>query len=140
MLFIPLFTPMFRNNPLLKSHQNWKYYTPLAFEIKPQQQPNNPKDPTQRQRYANKMLDSCSSKLDGEVFPCTLDFGQSNNIFYGISVSFKYTFCLAPRWKLNWPGEFHFFYISPLKSFNLVLIPGAKWDGHRGTWTECRII
>ena len=27
-----------------------------------------------------------------------------------------------------------FFYISPLNSLNLVLIPGAKFDGHRGTW------
>ena len=32
---------------------------------------------------------------------------------------------------------FFFFYISPLKSFNQVLIPGAKLDGHRGTWTGC---
>ena len=30
-----------------------------------------------------------------------------------------------------------FFYISPLKSLNLVLIPGAKLDGHWGTWTGC---
>ena len=33
-----------------------------------------------------------------------------------------------------YPGEFNFFYISPLKSLNLVLIPGAKLDGQRGTW------
>ena len=132
MLFIPLFTPMFRNNPLLKSHQNWKYYTPLAFEIKPQQQPNNPKDPTQRQRYANKMLDSCSSKLDGEVFPRTVDFGQSNNIFYGISVSFKYTFCLAPRWKLNWPRWISLFLYFPAEIFQFSLNPRCKMGWPQG--------
>ena len=30
-----------------------------------------------------------------------------------------------------------FAYIAPLKSLNLVLNPGAKLDGHRGTWTGC---
>ena len=30
-----------------------------------------------------------------------------------------------------------FFYISPLKSLNLVLMPGAKLDGYRGTWAGC---
>ena len=28
-------------------------------------------------------------------------------------------------------------FISPLKSLNLVLMPGAKLDGHRDTWTGC---
>ena len=32
-----------------------------------------------------------------------------------------------------------YFYISPLKSLNLVLIHGAKLDRHRGTWTGCKI-
>ena len=32
---------------------------------------------------------------------------------------------------------FFFFYISPLKSLNLVLILSVKLDGHRGTWTGC---
>ena len=31
-----------------------------------------------------------------------------------------------------------FFYISPLKFLDLVLIPGVKLDGHRGTWTGCQ--
>ena len=35
------------------------------------------------------------------------------------------------------PGEFIFFNLSPLKSLSLVLIPGAKLDGHRGTWAGC---
>ena len=39
--------------------------------------------------------------------------------------------------KSTGPGEFNFFYISPLKSLDLVLIPGAKLDGHRDIWTEC---
>ena len=39
------------------------------------------------------------------------------------------------------PLDFFFFYcISPLKYLNLVLIPGAKLDGHRGTWTGCLIL
>ena len=37
--------------------------------------------------------------------------------------------------KSTGPGEF--FNLSPLKSLSLVLIPGAKLDGHRGTWTGC---
>ena len=61
----------------------------------------------------------------------------SNNTFYGISAFFKHNFCLAPRWKMTWPQWIYFFYISPLKSLNLALIPGTKLDGHRGTWREC---
>ena len=47
------------------------------------------------------------------------------------------TFAELPSGESTNPGEFNFFYISPLKSLNLVLIPGAKLDGHRGTWTGC---
>ena len=36
--------------------------------------------------------------------------------------------------------EFNFFHITPLKSLNLVLIPVAKLDGHRGSWTVCIIV
>ena len=32
---------------------------------------------------------------------------------------------------------FFFFNISRLKSLNLVLMPGAKLDGYRGTWAGC---
>ena len=35
-------------------------------------------------------------------------------------------------------GKFNFFYISLLKSLNLVLISSAKLDGHWATWTGCR--
>ena len=35
------------------------------------------------------------------------------------------------------PVNLFFLYISPLKSLNLALIPGAKLDAHRGTWTGC---
>ena len=38
------------------------------------------------------------------------------------------------------PVNLVFFYIALLKSLNLVLIPGAKLYGHRGTWTECCVI
>ena len=34
-------------------------------------------------------------------------------------------------------SKFSFIYISRLKSLNLVLIPGAKLEGHRSTWTGC---
>ena len=30
-----------------------------------------------------------------------------------------------------------FIYISPLKTLNLILIPGAKLDGRGGTWAGC---
>ena len=35
------------------------------------------------------------------------------------------------------PGEFNFFYISQLKSLNLVLIPGTNLNGRRGPWAGC---
>ena len=47
------------------------------------------------------------------------------------------TFAELPSGESTNPGEFNFFYISPLKSLNLVLIPGADLDGHRGAWTGC---
>ena len=50
---------------------------------------------------------------------------------------FEHNFCLATRWKINWPQWIYFLYFSSLKSLNLVLIPGAKLGGHRGTWTGC---
>ena len=77
------------------------------------------------------MLDSCSSKLYGEIrFPCVLYFGQSNNKFYGISAFFKHNFCLALVRKSSDPGEFNFFYIS--KIFEFSFNPRSKLDGHRG--------
>ena len=54
-----------------------------------------------------------------------------------ILVNILETFARLPGGKLTGPGEFKFFYASPLNSLNLVLIPGAKLDGHRGTWTGC---
>ena len=39
--------------------------------------------------------------------------------------------------KSTGPSKFSLIYIFRLKSFNLVLIPRAKSDGHRGTWTAC---
>ena len=47
---------------------------PLHFGIRPQQQPNNRKCPTQRQRSVNKIFDTCSSKLDGEMLPLRFGF------------------------------------------------------------------
>ena len=49
------------------------------------------------------------------------------------------TFAKLPCGKSADPSEFIFFYISPLKSLNLVLSPGAKSGGHRGTWAGCLI-
>ena len=69
-------------------------------------------------------------------FSCALDFGQSNNTFYGISAFFKHNFCLVLRWKIN-QRRWIYFFLDSLESLNLVLIPGAKLDGHRGTWTGC---
>ena len=38
----------------------------------------------------------------------------------------------------NQQGSMNFFFdISPLKSLNLFLMPGAKLDGYRGTWAGC---
>ena len=46
-------------------------------------------------------------------------------------------FAQLPGEKSTDPGEFNFFYISPLKSLDLVLILGEKLDDHRGTWMGC---
>ena len=83
-------------------------------------------------------------------FPCTLDFSQSNNTFYGISVFLnindngndlgKYSgnFCFPSRWwKINWPGELSFFNISPAEFIEFCFNLGAKLDGHRSTWKGC---
>ena len=49
-------------------------------------------------------------------------------------VNIRQIFAQLLSGKLTDHGEFNFSYISPLNSFNLVLIPGAKLDGHRGTY------
>ena len=59
------------------------------------------------------------------------------NILSMIIIKYSEKFCLAPRWKINWPRWVQFFYISLLNSLNLVLIRGAKLDGLRGTWWRC---
>ena len=81
----------------------------------------------------NNTFGSCPSKLDSECFACALDFGHRNNTFYGISASLNIIFAQLPGGKSNDPGKLKFFYISPLKTQNLVLIPGAKLDA----WTGC---
>ena len=81
------------------------------------------------------MFCSGTSKLDRETFPFRFGLSQSNNTSYKISSIFKYNFCLAPRWKLTWRQLICFFYISPLKSMDLILIIGKKLDGQLGTWT-----
>ena len=52
-----------------------------------------------------------------------------------IPVIISGSFCLAPRWKNDWPQWIFFF--SPLKFLNLVLIPDAKSYGRLGTWAGC---
>ena len=44
------------------------------------------------------------------------------------------TLCVAT---LNFLFFFFFFCISKVKYLNLLLIPGAKLNDHRGTWTGC---
>ena len=65
-----------------------------------------------------------------------MDFGQTINTVYGVS-AFLLTSLVETR---RTPINLVFFYISPLRSLNLVLIPDAKLDGHRGTWTGCAIV
>ena len=45
------------------------------------------------------------------------------------------SFAQLPGEKSTGPGELNFLIMSPLNSLNLVLIRGAKFDGHRRTWT-----
>ena len=58
-------------------------------------------------------------------FVCALDFGQSNNTFYGISAYFKRNFCLTPRLKINCPRWF-FFNIYRAEIFEFVYNPRCK--------------
>ena len=46
-------------------------------------------------------------------------------------------FAQLPSGKSICPGELNFFYISSLKSLNLVLNSSTESDGHRGTKTGC---
>ena len=43
------------------------------------------------------------------------------------------SFCLVPSVKTTGTSEIYFFKFSPPIFLNLVLIPGAKSNGHRGT-------
>ena len=47
------------------------------------------------------------------------------------------TFAELPGGKSTDPCEFNISDNSPLKYMDLVLIPSAKLNGHRGTWTGC---
>ena len=46
-------------------------------------------------------------------------------------------FSYLPGGKSTNHGKFNFVYIYPLNLLNLVLIPSAKFDGHRDSWTGC---
>ena len=96
---------------------------------------NNPKNPYTKQRHVNKMLGSFLSKLHGEIL--LLGFGCQPKRFMESLEFFSIIFAQLPSGKSTGPSEFNFFNISPLESLNLVLIPGVKLDGHRGTWTGC---
>ena len=83
------------------------------------------------------MFGSCPSELDDEMLPLVLwilatvatCFIESLDILNTIFLSSLISNPLDPV-------DFIFFYISSLKSLNLVLIPGAKLDDHQGTWVE----
>ena len=54
-----------------------------------------------------------------------------------IQVNIPEIFAYLPGEKSYGPSVFIFFYIFPLNSLNLVLIPSGKFNGHRGIRTGC---
>ena len=82
------------------------------------------------------MFDSCLSRLYGEMLPLCFGLWPKQQHVLGNLCIFKTKFLLnSPVENQLAPVNLIFLYISPLKFLNLVLIPGAKLDGHRGTWT-----
>ena len=87
------------------------------------------------------MFGSSPSKLDGEMLLLRFEFWPKLQyvlwnlcIFMESLQSLLFSFPVENQLTLV---NLIFFYVSPLKSLNLVLIPGADLDGHRGTWTGC---
>ena len=89
------------------------------------------------QRHVNKTFCSCPSKLDSEMLPLRFGFWPVTKYFMESLHISNIIFAQLPIEKSTGSGEFNFFKLTPLKSLSLVLIPGAKLDGHRGTWTGC---
>ena len=86
----------------------------------------------------NKMFCSRPSKLGSKITShASLILEKVNTGFMEYLHVSNIIFALLPGEKSTGPGEFFFFYISPLKFLNSVLIPGAKQDDHWGTWTGC---
>ena len=82
-------------------------------------------------------------------FPCAFDYNQTTTrlmeslYFLNITVSGrdpgKYLEILHSFQVENQlaPVSLIFFFISSFNSLNLVLIPGADFDGNWGTWIDC---
>ena len=111
-----LSTYMFRSTPLLplnlESYQTRKQNAPLALWN--QATGTTLRVLIERRRCVTKMFGSCSSKLDGvslalwilaKVTANYMESLQLLNIIGNSSDVGKYSenFCLAPRWKINWP-------------------------------------
>ena len=84
---------------------------------------NNSKDPYKKKRHVIKVIGSYSSKLDREMPLLRFGFWPEIDIW---------KFLLNPPAENQLaPVSLNYFHISPLNYLNLVLIPGAKLDGHR---------
>ena len=70
-------------------------------------------------------------------FHYALDFDKVTTRFMESIHFLKIIFVSLLGEKSTGPSKFSLIYIFRLKSFNLVLNPRAKSDGHRGTWTAC---
>ena len=83
------------------------------------------------------MFGSCPSELDDEMLPLVLWILATVTTCFIESLDTLNTIFLSSLISnpLD-PVDFIFFYISSLKSLNLVIIPGAKLDDHQGTWVE----
>ena len=85
----------------------------------------------------NKVFDSCTSKLDGEMLSAIWILAKVAIRFMESLNFLNIIFTWLPVGKSIIPGEFNCFDISPLKSLNTILFPDAKLESHRDTWTGC---
>ena len=99
--------------------------------------PLSPSLSSLKKTRVNKMFDSCPSKLDNEMIPLRFGFGQSSNRFYRMSAFLNIFFSQLPSGKSTDPGEFNCFYISLVKSLNIILLPGAKLNYQQAIWRGC---
>ena len=112
----------------------------LPFPIPRGSLPLSPSLSSLKKTHVNKMFDSCPSKLDNEMIPLRFGFWPKQQQVLQNLCILNIFFSQLPGGKSTDPGEFNCFYISLVKSLNIILIPGAKLNCHLAIWTgSCKL-